>query len=142
LNTNKTTYTCDNNIKPQHVTSIAIEQPPPPHYNDFIPPVNAPPPPIRTRGSPTEYRFIGNLFRKQDNRIGKLFGRQLYHDTWEYYCIIMVDHMETKIPLKVKNNTRLFDQDEINVPLLEQPFIVHLYPTDVHYTPYALNVHF
>ena len=77
---------------------------------------------IPTRGFPDNYHYIGNLIRKSDEKIIKLFGRQTYPNSnkYEYYGITSDKNgAEIKIQIKTKNNVELYDKDEINIDFLD-----------------------
>ena len=60
---------------------------------------------VPTRGYPDNYHYYGNLIRREDNKIVKLFGRQIYpgSNQYEYYGITSdsTGGSTVKIPVKV-----------------------------------------
>ena len=80
--------------QPRHVYNDVI------NYNHFYNP---------TRGYPDSYHYMGNLVRKEDEKIVKLFGRQTYPNSnkYEYYGITTDKHggeLKIKIDSKIKKN--------------------------------------
>ena len=76
---------------------------------------------IPTRGEPDNYHYYGNLVRNSDDKIVKLFGRQLYQGSsqYEYYGIISnLNYGTVKIPIKSTNDKELYDGDEIDIEVL------------------------
>jgi hypothetical protein len=74
-----------------------------------------------TRGYPDNYHYYGNLVRKEDEKIVKLFGRQTYPNSnkYEYYGITTDKNGgELKINIESKNEKELYDNDEININIL------------------------
>ena len=77
---------------------------------------------IPTQGYPDNYHYIGNLIRKIDEKIVKLFGRQTYPNSnkYEYYGITSDKNgVEIKISIKTDNNKELCKKDEINIDFLD-----------------------
>ena len=77
---------------------------------------------VHTRGEPDHYHQIGNMIRPSDERIVKLFGRQIYpgSNQYEYYGITTDSNgAEIKIPIKIKNDKELYDGDEIDIEFLD-----------------------
>ena len=61
---------------------------------------------VPTRGYPDNYHYYGNLIRREDNKMVKLFGRQTYpgSNQYEYYGITSdpTGGSSVKIPIKVR----------------------------------------
>lgn len=77
---------------------------------------------IPTRGEPDYYHHIGNMIRQNDEKIVKLFGRQIYPGStqYEYYGITTDNNgAEIKIPIKIKNDKEVYDGDEIDIEFLD-----------------------
>ena len=59
-----------------------------------------------TRGYPDNYHYYGNLIRREDNKIVKLYGRQTYpgSNQYDYYGITSdgVGSAEVKIPVDIQ----------------------------------------
>lgn len=76
-----------------------------------------------TRGYPDNYHYYGNLIRREDNKIVKLYGRQTYpgSNQYDYYGITSdgVGSAEVKIPIDIPNNKELYDKDTINIDFLD-----------------------
>jgi len=102
-------------------------------YDPLIPAVQRPPiynfPPakiaqyidIPTRGYPDNYQYLGNLFRKSDEKVIKLFGRLKYprSDKYDYYGVASDSaNLDYKIPIETRNFTEIYNGDEIDVPYL------------------------
>jgi hypothetical protein len=82
--------------------------------NDFITEVP-------TRGQPDNYHFYGNMIRQSDEKIVKLFGRQIYpgSNQYEYYGISTINNADIKIPIKIQNDKEIYDGDEIDIEFLD-----------------------
>lgn len=98
---------------------------------------------IHTRGYPDNYHYIGNLVRKTDELIVKLFGRQTYpgSNRYEYYGAFTDKHGgETKIQIHTRNESELFDGDEIFIDIFDNSLgKFKLYMNDLdrpRYNPY------
>ena len=79
-------------------------------------------PEIHTRGEPDHYHHIGNMIRQSDEKIVKLFGRQIYPGStqYEYYGITTDNNgAEIKLPIKIKNDKEIYDEDEIDIEFLD-----------------------
>ena len=77
---------------------------------------------IPTRGFPDNYHYLGNLIRNSDNKIVKLFGRQIYpgSNQYEYYGITTDNNgAEIKIKIDTNNNKELYDNDTIDIEFLD-----------------------
>ncbi len=97
---------------------------------------------IPTRGYPDNYHYVGNLIRKTDEKIVKLFGRQTYPGSnhYEYYGIVNDKFSgDTKVQIDT-NKKELMDGDEVVIDLFDSslgPF--KLYMNDIdrpRYNPY------
>jgi hypothetical protein len=76
---------------------------------------------IPTRGFPDSYQYLGNLFRKSDEKVIKLFGRLKYprSDKYDYYGIGSDSaNLDYKIPIETRNFKEIYNGDEIDVPYL------------------------
>jgi len=114
-------------IYPDHIKDVIFEQP--------------------TRGYPDNYHYYGNLIRREDNKMVKLFGRQIYpgSNQYEYYGITSdnVGGSEIKIPIKTRNDKELYDKDDINIDFLDSSIgNFKLYMNDFdrpRYNPFVIN---
>ena len=77
---------------------------------------------IPTRGYPDNYQLVGLLSRKSDEKFLQLYGRQKYPGAsqWEYYVRGNdLSGLETKIPININNDREIYENDEVDVPLLD-----------------------
>ena len=77
---------------------------------------------IPTRGYPDNYQLVGLLSRKSDEKFLQLYGRQKYPGAsqWEYYVRGNdLSGLETKIPISINNDREIYENDEVDVPLLD-----------------------
>ena len=87
---------------------------------------------IPTRGMTDNFQYMGNLIRKSDEKIVKLFGRQTYPGSpkYEYYGM-MSDHGGSQIKVQISNTKELYNGDIVNIPLLNNgKFIVQIHKLD------------
>jgi len=97
---------------------------------------------IPTRGLPDNYQLVGILFRKNDEKILQLYGRQKYprSNKWEYYLMNNSNGFQTKTPLKIKSDREIEDKEIITVPWAndnQNQFEVKLYDYNtIKYNPY------
>lgn len=94
-----------------------------------------------TRGYPDSYTQLGTLVRiddncgkddcNTDNKILRLFGRQIYPGsyTYEYYTITNSGNDQIKIPIDTRRK-QLFEDDRIEIPELNRCYWVRLYEFD------------
>ena len=102
---------------------------------------------VPTRGYPDNYHYYGNLIRREDNKIVKLFGRQIYpgSNQYEYYGITSdsTGGSTVKIPVKVQGDKELFDKDQIDIDFLDSSagkFILYMNDYDrPRYNPFVIN---
>ncbi len=102
---------------------------------------------VPTRGYPDNYHYYGNLIRRQDNKIVKLFGRQTYpgSNQYEYYGITSdsTGGSTVKIPIKVPGNKELYDKDLVDIDFLDSStgnFILYMNDYDrPRYNPFVIN---
>jgi len=100
-----------------------------------------------TRGYPDNYHYYGNLIRREDDKIVKLFGRQTYpgSNKYEYYGITSdsVGGSSVKIPVNVDGDKELYDKDEVNIEFLDSSkgnFILYMNDYDrPRYNPFVIN---
>ena len=99
---------------------------------------------IPTRGYPDNYQLVGLLSRNADEKFLQLYGRQKYPGAsqWEYYVRGKdLSGLETKIPISVHNDQEIYDNDEVDVPLLDSSkgkFKAQIYKIDtLKYNPYV-----
>ena len=98
---------------------------------------------IPTQGHPDSFHYIGNLTRKNDEKIIKLFGRQNHPGStqWEYYGI-GPDGSGTsvKFPITTKHKKELYDGDKIDLELFDLnkgKFTLYLHDYNTpRYNPY------
>jgi hypothetical protein len=93
---------------------------------------------IYTRGYPDNPTWYGVLIandedklKDPDNKIIKLFGRQVYPNSteYEYYVILNTGNDQTKIALR-KYKRELFDKDEVYIPELKMKYILRMNNTN------------
>lgn len=113
-------------------------EPPVRHYLDGILPGTG----IHSQGGPENYQQIGVLIRSDgvtgDNHILKLFGRKEYLGarTYEYYFTVNSGNDFIKMPLEIRGNRELYDDDEIYIDLYKLNYKVQLYEYDTYkYNP-------
>ena len=102
---------------------------------------------VPTRGYPDNYHYYGNLIRREDNKMVKLFGRQIYpgSNQYEYYGITSdpTGGSSVKIPIKVRGDKELYDKDEIDIEFLDTSvgkFILFMNDFDrPRYNPFVIN---
>ena len=102
---------------------------------------------VPTRGYPDNYHYYGNLIRREDDKIVKLFGRQIYpgSNQYEYYGITSdpTGGSSVKIPIKVRGDKELYDKDEIDIDFLDSSvgkFILFMNDFDrPRYNPFVIN---
>ena len=102
---------------------------------------------VPTRGYPDNYHYYGNLIRREDNKMVKLFGRQIYpgSNQYEYYGITSdpTGGSSVKIPIKIKGDKELYDKDEIDIDFLDTSigkFILFMNDFDrPRYNPFVIN---
>ena len=100
-----------------------------------------------TRGYPDNYHYYGNLIRREDDKIVKLFGRQTYpgSNKYEYYGITSdsVGGSSVKIPISINGDKELYDKDEVDVEFLDSSkgnFILYMNDYDrPRYNPFVIN---
>ena len=102
---------------------------------------------VPTRGYPDNYHYYGNLIRREDNKIVKLFGRQIYpgSNQYEYYGITSdsTGGSTVKIPVKVPGDKELYDKDQLDIDFLDSSvgkFILYMNDYDrPRYNPFVIN---
>jgi hypothetical protein len=111
----------------------------PTEVNDFITEVP-------TRGHPDNYHYLGNMIRPHDEKIIKLFGRQIYPGStqYEYYGITTDNNgAEIKLPIKTLNDKEIYDGDEIDIEFLDSSkgkFKLYMNEYDrPRYNPFTYN---
>ena len=91
---------------------------------------------ISTRGYPDNSRLMGYLTRVEDgeasNRVIKLFGRQKYprSSKYEYYTFLNSGQDQIKLPLEVKHDNELYDDDVVAISELNGTYTVKLYENE------------
>lgn len=91
---------------------------------------------IPTRGYPDNYTLQGILVRNSDEKTLQLYGRQKYpgSNQWEYYAVGNDSNaFNSKLPVKVKGDREIYDNDIIELPFLDQKkgdFKAKLYDLD------------
>lgn len=97
---------------------------------------------IPTRGYPDNYQNMGILVRKEDEKVLKLFGRQVYpgSDQYEYYVVDNNNSADNKVPLNTPGKKELYDNDVVPIPWLDESkglFEVKIFDYNVpRYNPY------
>jgi hypothetical protein len=77
---------------------------------------------IPTRGYPPYYQFMGNLYRKTDEKFVQLFGRQTHpgSNKYEYYGITTDrNSFKTKIKIETDRDKELYDGDEVTIDMFD-----------------------
>lgn len=100
-----------------------------------------------TRGYPDNYHYYGNLIRREDEKIVKLFGRQTYpgSNKYEYYGITSdnTGGQEVKLPITISGDKELYDKDEVSIDFLDASkgnFILYMNDYDrPRYNPFVIN---
>ena len=89
---------------------------------------------IPTRGCADNYQYLGNLVRRSDNKIVKLFGRQTYPRSREYeYYGIVSDQGGNQIKVQISNNREINNGDVVKIPILDNSsgnFTAHIHKMD------------
>jgi hypothetical protein len=63
---------------------------------------------VATRGCADNYQYLGNLVRRSDNKIVKLFGRQTYPRSREYeYYGMVSDKGGNQIKVQITNTNNI-----------------------------------
>lgn len=90
-------------------------------------PINFP-----TRGYADNFQYIGNLIRRSDEKLVKLFGRQTYPGSTQYeYYGMMSDNGGSQIKVQISNTKELYNGDTVNIPILNNStFIVQMHKLD------------
>ena len=98
---------------------------------------------VHTRGIVDSYHYIGNLIRKSDEKIVKLFGRQTYPSSsrYEYYGAASDSYgNSTKFEIDSGNNKELFDGDQVTLDIYDSTkgkFTLYMNKKDeFKYSPY------
>ena len=91
---------------------------------------------IPTRGYPENYNMVGVLLRDNTETAYNLFGRQTYpgSNIWEYYAQRTEKDNDVKLPVGVRGNKEIMDNDNIMIPGTDPKkghFNVRLYKYDV-----------
>ena len=103
---------------------------PPVHIKQFID--------IPTRGYPDNFKQIGLLIKQGDvssgdnEKILRLFGRQEFpgSNKYEYYTSVSSGNEVIKVPIEIKGNKELYDDDIITVDILGSGYKVDLHDYD------------
>ena len=85
---------------------------------------------IPSRGYPDNYQLMGLLSRQTDEKILKLFGRQTFLGSSQYEYYALNEHTNIKIPIEIKGNKEIYDNQHIHIPMLNNSkgeFKVKLY---------------
>jgi len=91
---------------------------------------------LPTQGYPDNFIQLGTLLRSgdgtSDSKILRLFGRQEFPNStrYEYYTLINSGNDMIKVPITVKGNKELWDDDTISIPELGYDYTVKLYKYD------------
>jgi hypothetical protein len=104
--------------------------------------IQGPPPPVRVRGTPDPFAYIGNLHRENDNKVMRLYGRRRYPEVWDYYAMFnSKEGTKTKINVITKGNKEIMDGDAVVVDMFKRdgPFKTFLHKVDQYdYMPYLI----
>lgn len=93
---------------------------------------------IPTIGYPDNFTQLGILVKKGDptqneeNKILRLYGRQIYPGSYayEYYTSVNSGLDQIKIPIKTRGKKELFDGDNIYVKELNEKYDINLFKHD------------
>lgn len=93
---------------------------------------------LPTSGYPDNYTQIGTLVKKgdpnvnQENKILRLFGRQVYPGsyTYEYYSMVNSGLDKIKVPVLTRGRKELYDGDNVHIKELDENYDVRLYRFD------------
>mgnify|MGYP006091825681 CR=1 FL=1 len=89
---------------------------------------------VATRGCADNYQYLGNLVRRSDNKIVKLFGRQTYPRSREYeYYGMVSDKGGNQIKVQITNTREISNSDLVKIPILDNSsgnFIAHIHKLD------------
>ena len=100
---------------------------------------------IPTRGDPDSYQLLGIVLRNNTETAYNLFGRQSYpgSNQYEYYVQASMNDNLVKIPISIKGDKEIEDDQIIDIPGTNQTmgsFRVKLYKLDVpRYNPRMFN---
>lgn len=102
--------------------------------------IPTPLPSLATRGEPPAFVFIGNLVSTSGDKIFvKLYGRPTWPGSvkYEYYGITNDIHgLTSKIPIKIKYDKMIEDNDIIYIDFLDGYFQLYQNEETIHYNPY------
>jgi hypothetical protein len=100
---------------------------------------------IPTRGDPDNYQLLGIVLRNNTETAYNLFGRQTYpgSNQYEYYVQASMNDNLVKIPISIKGDKEIEDDQIIDIPGTNQimgSFRVKLYKLNVpRYNPLFFN---
>ena len=100
---------------------------------------------IPTRGDPDDYQLLGIVLRNNTETAYNLFGRQTYpgSNQYEYYVQASMNDNLVKIPISIKGDKEIDDDQIIDIPGTNQTmgsFRVKLYKLNVpRYNPLFFN---
>lgn len=98
---------------------------------------------IPVRGLPDSYHMIGILLRNKTESAFNLFGRQKFpgSNQWEYYVQGNMKETSVKIPIKIRGDREIEDEQTISVPGSDPSkgnYTVKLYKYDTpRYNPFV-----
>jgi hypothetical protein len=89
---------------------------------------------VATRGCADNYQYLGNLVRRNDNKLVKLFGRQTYPRSREYeYYGVVSDQGGNQIKVQITNTREIYNGDIVKIPILNNNsgnFVAHIHKLD------------
>jgi len=93
---------------------------------------------LPTSGYPDNFTQMGTLIKKgdpntnQENKVLRLFGRQIYPGsyTYEYYSMVNSGLDKIKVPIATKGRKELYDGDTVFIKELDEKYDVRLYKFD------------
>ncbi|CAH6421502.1 Hypothetical protein KVN_LOCUS315 [uncultured virus] len=93
---------------------------------------------LPTRGYPDNFIQLGVLvktgdqYKNNNNKILRLFGRHEFpgSNKYKYYALINSGTDQIKIPLNVRHNKELYDDDKVYIKELDEYYKVSLYKYD------------
>lgn len=94
---------------------------------------------IETRGKIPNYEQVGFVFNEDNDLRLPLFGRQKYIGSNQYeYYVQDESRNHIKIPLDIKGDKELFDEEEITINSYEGNYKISLYDREkLRYIPYV-----
>lgn len=91
---------------------------------------------VPTRGEYGPFQQVGYAYKPNDvDVLFQLYGRRLYSDKYEYY--VLHPYSQIKMPVKVRNDRELNNDEHIHIPGFTGEFKVEMYDIEApRYIPY------